>query len=132
MLVEQFVTWATNAERCGMTFEKLNAPLPLPLLNREGSKAEKQAAAERRGVKRPYPCEAVNVAKAAPAQVVGQVDPSLQLKAETALHQLQKGLLLRETRRDRSRSRCALCKSVAQLLSNGASPRNARIAPFRS
>lgn len=35
-LIEQFVTWLTNAERYGVTIEKLNAPLPLP--NRERSK----------------------------------------------------------------------------------------------
>ncbi len=36
LLLEQFVTWATNAERYGVTIDKLNAPLALP--NRERSK----------------------------------------------------------------------------------------------
>lgn len=34
-LIEQFITWQTNAERYGVTIEKLNAPLSLP--NRERS-----------------------------------------------------------------------------------------------
>ncbi|TXH00033.1 MAG: hypothetical protein E6R08_00945 [Nevskiaceae bacterium] len=38
-LIEQFVTWLTNAERYGVTLEKLNAPLPLP--NRERSKVSR-------------------------------------------------------------------------------------------
>lgn len=37
-LIEQFITWQTNAERYGVTIEKLNAPLSLP--NRERSKVE--------------------------------------------------------------------------------------------
>jgi len=36
LLLEQFLTWAVNAERYGVTIEKLNAPLALP--NRERSK----------------------------------------------------------------------------------------------
>ena len=36
LLLEQFVTWAVNAERHGVTIAKLNAPLALP--NRERSK----------------------------------------------------------------------------------------------
>jgi len=35
-LIEQFITWQTNAERYGVTIDKLNQPLPLP--NRERSK----------------------------------------------------------------------------------------------
>lgn len=30
LLLEQFVTWATNAERKGVTMDMLNAPLPKP------------------------------------------------------------------------------------------------------
>ena len=30
LLIEQFVTWATNAERKGVTMDILNAPLPKP------------------------------------------------------------------------------------------------------
>ena len=30
LLLEQFVTWATNAERKGVTMAMLNAPLPKP------------------------------------------------------------------------------------------------------
>jgi hypothetical protein len=30
LLTEQFVTWATNAERKGVTLDMLNAPLPKP------------------------------------------------------------------------------------------------------
>lgn len=36
LLLEQFHTWAVNAERYGVTIAKLNAPLALP--NRERSK----------------------------------------------------------------------------------------------
>lgn len=36
LLLEQFQIWAVNAERCGVTIERLNAPLALP--NRERSK----------------------------------------------------------------------------------------------
>ncbi|OZB69554.1 MULTISPECIES: hypothetical protein [unclassified Thiomonas] len=36
LLLEQFVTWATNAERKGVTMAMLNAPLPKP--NRDRSK----------------------------------------------------------------------------------------------
>ncbi|UDF35984.1 UNVERIFIED_ORG: hypothetical protein LHJ69_02630 [Shinella sp. XGS7] len=36
LLLEQFQTWAVNAERHGVTIDKLNAPLALP--NRERSK----------------------------------------------------------------------------------------------
>jgi hypothetical protein len=36
LLLEQFQTWAVNAERYGVTIAKLNAPLALP--NRERSK----------------------------------------------------------------------------------------------
>lgn len=36
LLIEQFVTWAVNAERKGITMEMLNAPLPKP--NRERTK----------------------------------------------------------------------------------------------
>ena len=39
LLTEQFVTWALNAERCGVSIDKLNAPLPKP--NRARSKSEK-------------------------------------------------------------------------------------------
>lgn len=35
-LIEQFVTWAINAERKGVTMDMLNAPLPKP--NRDRSK----------------------------------------------------------------------------------------------
>lgn len=34
LLLEKFVTWATNAERKGVTFSMLNAPLLLPPRNR--------------------------------------------------------------------------------------------------
>lgn len=30
LLLEQFVVWATNAERCGVTIAQLNKPLPKP------------------------------------------------------------------------------------------------------
>lgn len=40
LLKEQFVTWAHNAERKGVTIMMLNAPLPKP--ERERSKASKQ------------------------------------------------------------------------------------------
>ena len=30
LLLEQFVTWASNAERKGVTVDMLNAPLPKP------------------------------------------------------------------------------------------------------
>lgn len=36
LLVEQFVTWAINAERKGVTMDMLNAPLPKP--NRDRSR----------------------------------------------------------------------------------------------
>ncbi|WP_165720911.1 hypothetical protein [Bordetella trematum] len=36
LLVEQFVTWAINAERKGVTIDMLNAPLPKP--NRDRSR----------------------------------------------------------------------------------------------
>lgn len=36
LLLEQFVTWAINAERSGVTMAKLNAPLPKP--NRDRSR----------------------------------------------------------------------------------------------
>lgn len=39
LLLEQFVTWATNAERKGVTMAMLNAPLPKP--NRDRSKRAK-------------------------------------------------------------------------------------------
>lgn len=39
LLLEQFVTWATNAERKGVTLDMLNAPLPKP--DRDRSKGEK-------------------------------------------------------------------------------------------
>ncbi len=39
LLLEQFVTWATNAERKGVTMAMLNAPLPKP--NRDQSKGVK-------------------------------------------------------------------------------------------
>lgn len=39
LLLEQFVTWATNAERKGVTLDMLNAPLPKP--HRDRSKGEK-------------------------------------------------------------------------------------------
>ncbi|MFL9908183.1 hypothetical protein [Paraburkholderia sp. RL17-337-BIB-A] len=39
LLLEQFVTWATNAERKGVTMDMLNAPLPKPPRDRsKGSK----------------------------------------------------------------------------------------------
>jgi hypothetical protein len=38
LLLEQFVIWATNAERKGVTLDMLNAPLPKP--NRDRSKEE--------------------------------------------------------------------------------------------
>jgi len=38
LLTEQFVTWALNAERKGVTMDMLNAPLPKP--NRDRSKGE--------------------------------------------------------------------------------------------
>lgn len=34
LLLEQFVTWATNAERKGVTMAMLNAPLPTPSRDR--------------------------------------------------------------------------------------------------
>jgi hypothetical protein len=34
LLIEQFVTWAINAERKGVTLEMLNAPLPKPRRDR--------------------------------------------------------------------------------------------------
>ena len=34
LLLEQFVTWAVNAERKGVTMAMLNAPLPKPLRDR--------------------------------------------------------------------------------------------------
>lgn len=34
LLIEQFVTWATNAERKGVTVAMLNAPLPKPSRDR--------------------------------------------------------------------------------------------------
>jgi len=34
LLLEQFVTWAVNAERKGVTMDMLNAPLPKPLRDR--------------------------------------------------------------------------------------------------
>jgi hypothetical protein len=34
LLIEQFVTWATNAERKGVTLDMLNAPLPKPQRDR--------------------------------------------------------------------------------------------------
>jgi len=34
LLIEQFVTWATNAERKGVTLDTLNAPLPKPQRDR--------------------------------------------------------------------------------------------------
>lgn len=37
-LLEQFITWATNAELSNISIEKLNAPIPLP--NRERSKVK--------------------------------------------------------------------------------------------
>lgn len=39
LLSEQFVTWAINAERKGVTLDMLNAPLPKP--HRDRSKGEK-------------------------------------------------------------------------------------------
>lgn len=39
LLLEQFVTWAVNAERKGVTMDMLNAPLPKP--NRDRSKGVK-------------------------------------------------------------------------------------------
>lgn len=39
LLLEQFQTWAVNAERYGVTIAKLNAPLALP--NRERSKKDR-------------------------------------------------------------------------------------------
>lgn len=39
LLTEQFVTWATNAERKGVTMDMLNAPLPKP--ERDRSKGAK-------------------------------------------------------------------------------------------
>lgn len=36
LLLEQFVTWATNAERKGVTMAMLNAPLPKPKRDRTG------------------------------------------------------------------------------------------------
>jgi len=39
LLLEQFVTWATNAERKGVTLDMLNVPLPKP--HRDKSKGEK-------------------------------------------------------------------------------------------
>jgi hypothetical protein len=39
LLLEQFVTWATNAERKGVTMDMLNAPLPKP--ERDRSKGVK-------------------------------------------------------------------------------------------
>jgi hypothetical protein len=39
LLLEQFVTWATNAERKGVTMTMLNAPLPKP--NRDQTKGVK-------------------------------------------------------------------------------------------
>lgn len=39
LLLEQFVTWATNAERKGVTLHMLNAPLPKP--DRDRSKGVK-------------------------------------------------------------------------------------------
>ncbi|AHI63880.1 hypothetical protein [Burkholderia thailandensis] len=36
LLLEQFVTWATNAERKGVTMAMLNAPLPKPRRDRTG------------------------------------------------------------------------------------------------
>jgi hypothetical protein len=39
LLLEQFVIWATNAERKGITLDMLNAPLPKPL--RDRSKGER-------------------------------------------------------------------------------------------
>ena len=41
MLLEQFVTWATNAERKGVTMAMLNAPLSKP--SRDRSKAVEEA-----------------------------------------------------------------------------------------
>jgi len=38
LLLEQFVTWATNAERKGVTLDMLNTPLPKP--HRDRSKRE--------------------------------------------------------------------------------------------
>jgi hypothetical protein len=34
LLIEQFVTWAVNAERKGVTLEMLNTPLPKPQRDR--------------------------------------------------------------------------------------------------
>lgn len=34
LLIEQFVTWATNAERKGVSLDMLNAPLPKPQRDR--------------------------------------------------------------------------------------------------
>lgn len=39
VLLEQFITWATNAEQHNVTIDKLNAPVPTP--NREQSKVKK-------------------------------------------------------------------------------------------
>lgn len=39
LLLQQFVVWASNAERLGVSMDRLNAPLPKP--NRDRSKGEK-------------------------------------------------------------------------------------------
>ena len=39
LLLEQFITWAANAERNGVTIAMLNAPLPMP--NRRQTKGKK-------------------------------------------------------------------------------------------
>ncbi len=45
LLTEQFVIWAINAERKGVTMDMLNAPLPKPTEGTKGAKNGKRAAA---------------------------------------------------------------------------------------
>ncbi|RYE43575.1 MAG: hypothetical protein EOP24_27925 [Hyphomicrobiales bacterium] len=44
LLTEQFVVWAINAERKGVTMDMLNAPLPKPNDGTKGGKHGKRAA----------------------------------------------------------------------------------------